>query len=149
MLMAKKKGAVKVEEHRRVTLMSSAYKVYATVLANRFVKEIEEKGIIPEWQAEFRKSKEVMENMYMLNYLMRSELESKRVVAALVDFRRRSTQWTERYWEGDWKKRGKQTLRERIMKIYEETRCMVRVKYRKRFWTTKKIRQRSAEPNAV
>lgn len=76
-----------------------------------------------------------MENMYTLNYLMRSELESKRVVAALVDFRRRSTQWTERYWEGDWKKRGKQTLRERIMEIYEETRCMVRV--RKRFWTTK------------
>lgn len=101
MPIAKKKGAVKVEEHRKVTLMSSAYKVYATVLANRFVKEIEEKGIIPEWQAEFRKSKEVMENMYTLNYLMRSELESKRVVAALVDFRRRSTQWTERYWEGD------------------------------------------------
>lgn len=48
MPIAKKKGAVKVEEDRRVTLMSSAYKVYATVLANRFVKEIEEKGIIPE-----------------------------------------------------------------------------------------------------
>lgn len=35
--------------------------------------------------------------------------------------------------------------RERIIKIYEETKCVVRIRieeeYRKRFWTRKKIRR--------
>lgn len=40
--VAKKRGAVKVEEHRGITLLSTAYKVYASVLANK-IKERERK----------------------------------------------------------------------------------------------------------
>lgn len=40
-----------------MTLMSTAYKVYAAVLANRLRKEIEEKELVPESQAGFRKER--------------------------------------------------------------------------------------------
>jgi len=68
-------------ERAGVMLMATAYKVYATILANRLEKEIEKKGIIPEWQAGFRKNKEVIDNIYTLNYLVGKEIErSKKVV---------------------------------------------------------------------
>lgn len=41
--VTKKRNAVKIEEHRGVTLLPTAYKVYASVLANKLRKEIEEK----------------------------------------------------------------------------------------------------------
>lgn len=38
--------------------MPIAYKVYAMVLVKRLRREIEEKGMLPERQAEFRKGRE-------------------------------------------------------------------------------------------
>jgi len=56
--IAKKRGAERVEEHRGgVTLMPTAYKIYAMVLAERLRREMEEKGMLPEGQAGFRKGK--------------------------------------------------------------------------------------------
>lgn len=43
MPVAKKKVAVKIEEHRGVRLLPTAYKVYASMLANKLRKEMEEK----------------------------------------------------------------------------------------------------------
>lgn len=63
--IAKKRGAREVGEHRGVTLMSSAYKIYAVVLANRLEREIEERGIVSESQAGFRKGRGVMDNIYI------------------------------------------------------------------------------------
>jgi len=58
------------------------------VLANRLEKEIEEKGIIPEWQAGFRKKKGVIDNIYTLNYIVGREIEKgRKVVVALVDLK--------------------------------------------------------------
>lgn len=45
------------EDHREVTLLSTAYKIYASVLANRLKKEMEEKDLMPEDQAGFRKGR--------------------------------------------------------------------------------------------
>lgn len=60
--IAKKRGAREVGEHRGVTLMSSAYKICAAVLANRLEREIEERGIVPKSQAGFRKGRGMMDN---------------------------------------------------------------------------------------
>lgn len=51
-----KKGEGKeVDDYRGVTLMSSLYKIYATVLSERLRKEIEDKGIISPNQTGFTK----------------------------------------------------------------------------------------------
>lgn len=54
--VAKKRRAVKVEEHREVTLLSTAYKVYASVLTNRLKKKIAKKEL-PKNQTVFRKGR--------------------------------------------------------------------------------------------
>ena len=46
--IAKKKRALKTGDHRGITLLPTAYKIYASVVANRLRKEVEEKGILPE-----------------------------------------------------------------------------------------------------
>lgn len=71
--VAKKKDAVKIEEHRDVTLLPTAYKVYASVLANKLRKEIEEKELIPKSQ-EFRKGRGIIDNIYCINYLVEREV---------------------------------------------------------------------------
>lgn len=54
-----------------MTLLSTAYKVYTAILADRLEKEVEEKGIVPEWRAGFRKRKGMMNDIYTV---MRREL---------------------------------------------------------------------------
>lgn len=67
--IAKKSGAKRVEEHREVTLLLTAYKIYATVLAEKL-----EKGMLPEGQAGLRKGRGVIDNIYVLNYLVEREV---------------------------------------------------------------------------
>lgn len=50
----KREGGV-VEDYRGVTLMSTLYKVYTSVLAERLREEVEEKRIVPHNQTGFRK----------------------------------------------------------------------------------------------
>lgn len=57
--------------------MPSLYKIYASALAERIRKEVEEKGIIPQNQRGFRKGMETMDNIYVLNYMVNRQLEKK------------------------------------------------------------------------
>ena len=52
----------RVENYRGITLLNSACKVYAMVLTERLRKEIEDKEILPESQAGFRKGRSTMDN---------------------------------------------------------------------------------------
>lgn len=45
----------RIEEYRGVTLMSTLYKVYTTVLAGRLKKELEERDSVPHNQTGFKK----------------------------------------------------------------------------------------------
>lgn len=83
----KKGEGERVEEYRGMTLMSTLYKVYATVLAGRVKKELEEKQSIPHNQTGFRKG--IIDNIYVLNYLINKRVEKKKgkLVALFVDFK--------------------------------------------------------------
>lgn len=86
--MAKKRRTVKIEEHREVTLLSTAYKVYASVFANRLRKEIEEKELVPKNQTSVQKRKEMIDNIYCVNYLVGREVRrGEKIVAAVVDLK--------------------------------------------------------------
>lgn len=63
-----KKGDVgKVSDYRRVTRTQTAYKIYATVLAERLRKEMEGKRILPPSRLGFREGTGTMDNIYVLN----------------------------------------------------------------------------------
>lgn len=55
-------------------LLSTTYKIYTSILSNRLKKKIEEKSLMPESQAAFRKGRGVIDNIYCLNYLVGREV---------------------------------------------------------------------------
>lgn len=64
----KKGEGENVEEYREVTLMQTAYKMYASVLPERLRNEIEKKNLLPPNQTEFRRG---MGTIYTItNYLI-------------------------------------------------------------------------------
>ena len=75
--IVKKGGGEEVKDYRGVTLMSSAYKIYAAILAGRLEKEIEGKMMIPNNQVGFRKGVGTMDNIYVLNYLLGKHICSR------------------------------------------------------------------------
>lgn len=70
----KKGEGNRVEKYRGVTLTSTLYKVYASVLANRRNREVEKKDLVPQNQTGFRKGLGTVDNIYVLNYLINKQL---------------------------------------------------------------------------
>ncbi|XP_025163183.1 uncharacterized protein LOC112590540 [Harpegnathos saltator] len=87
-IVKKGEGRV-VGEYRGVTLMNTLYKIYASVLAGRLRKEVEEKGLIPQNQTGFRKGLGVIDNIYVMNYVINRQLGRKggKLVALFVDLK--------------------------------------------------------------
>jgi hypothetical protein len=79
----------RAENYRGITLLNTGYKLYASVLSERMKREIEEKGVLPDSQAGFRKGRGTMDNVYILGHLIRNELRKKggRMCVLFVDFR--------------------------------------------------------------
>lgn len=69
----KKGGRDKLRNYRGITLLNTAYKIYAMVLQNRLKKEIEEKKLLPETQAGFRRGRSIIDNIFILNYIVNRE----------------------------------------------------------------------------
>lgn len=98
--------------------------------------------MIPEGQAEFRKGRGAVDNIYTLNYVVEREIaRRKKIVAIFINlkaaFDRELSIGKESRGE-----RGKR-LRESIMEIYEETRSVVKVEgiMGKKFWTERNVKQ--------
>lgn len=97
--------------------------------------------MLPESQVGFRKGKEVMDNIYTLNYVVKREIaRGNKIVVTFVDLKTAFDSVDRGVLGRSLEERGASVrLRERIMKIYEETRSVVRVGDRvgKKFWTEK------------
>jgi hypothetical protein len=79
----------RAENYRGITLLNMGYQLYPSVLSERMKREIEEKGVVPDRQAGFRKGRGTIDNVYILDHLAKSELKKKegRMCALFVDFR--------------------------------------------------------------
>lgn len=64
--LLKKGNPNKLKNYRGITLMATAYKIYTDIIRKRLVLEIEEKKILPDNQAGFRKGKSTIDNIYIL-----------------------------------------------------------------------------------
>jgi len=62
----------KVGNYQGISLLCTAYKIYAEVLRNRLESEMEEKDIVPKSQAGFKKNRSMIDNI-MINHLMQRE----------------------------------------------------------------------------
>jgi len=87
--VGKKGEGEKVEDYGEVTLMTSAYKTYVTILAGRIREEVEERRIMPTNQAGFRKGMGTMNNIFTLNYLINKQLSKRKglFVALFIDLK--------------------------------------------------------------
>lgn len=141
----KKGNPDETRNYRGITLMSTAYKLYTEVIRRRLVSEIEEKGILPDGQAGFRKGRATMDNIYILNHLIqRTKGRGHRLYTLFVDLKAafdlvdRDTLWE------TMKRMGiSKYIIERIKEIYEETKVRVRIgeNLSEEFWTFKGLKQ--------
>lgn len=72
-LIYKKRDKNKATNYREITLRTG-YKIYAINLQERLEREVEEKRILPETQAGFRKERNTMDNIYILNYAIGKDI---------------------------------------------------------------------------
>jgi hypothetical protein len=126
--------------------LNTAYKVYAMIVEERLMKEMNERGALPDGQAGFRKGRGTMDNVYILNHIIGNEIKKKgsKIYAFFVDLKAAFDN-VERdlLWEYLRKKGINEHLVTKIEEIYEETISRVRVDGRvsECFKTYKGVRQ--------
>ena len=65
-----------VKNYRGITLLNTAYKIYASILNDMLVKELE--GKLGEEQLGFSKGKGTIDAIYILNHIVNRELTIRR-----------------------------------------------------------------------
>jgi len=80
-----------IPNYRGISLLCTAYKIYAEIIRRRLVEEVEEKKALPESQMGFRKGRSTMDNIYILNHVIQREKikrkEEKKVYALFIDLK--------------------------------------------------------------
>lgn len=125
---SKKRGARGMEDDKGITLIPTAYKIYAMVLAERLREEMEEEEMLPKGQAGFRIERGLINNVYTLNYVVeRGMKRGEKVMAMCVDLKAAFDSVDRGILARSLEERGvSERLRARIIEIYEETRSVVR-----------------------
>lgn len=142
-----KKGSKdSASNYRGITLLNTSYKIYATILQGKLMKQIEEKNILPETQAGFRKQRSGIDNIFILNHAIDAEISEKggAVYCFFVDFKAAFDLINR---EKLWKKMEElgidQRLIRRIKEIYEATQNVIQAgdNTSDSFWTKVGVRQ--------
>lgn len=74
----KKGDKDRATNYRGITLLNTAYKIYAMIIEERLKQEIEKGKILPDTQAGFRKNRSTMDNIYILNYALEKKINKKK-----------------------------------------------------------------------
>lgn len=135
-----------MEDYRGVTIMTTLYKIYAGVLANKLREEVEREGMIPPNQTGFRRGIGTIDNIYVLNYMINKQIEKKggKLVAMFVDLRAAFDSVDREELIKAMRKRGvREGLIERVEELLRETKSRMKIggRVRGEFWITKELRQ--------
>lgn len=142
-----KKGKQEVvENYRGISLLCTAYKIYAEILRNRSDEEVERRELLPENQCGFRRGRGTMDNIFVLNHLVQGIKKDKdfKFYALFVDLKAAFDNVDRRkLWDILEEKGINQKIISRLMDIYEDTETAVRTEERlaRFFRTTKGVRQ--------
>lgn len=141
----KKGDPNEVGNYRGISLLNTAYKIYAAIINERLKKDIEGKGILPDGQAGFRKCRSTIDNVYILQHAVEMELLKKKgkLFAFFMDLKAAFDKVPrELLWKVMEQRGVRRGLIERIKEVYETTRNVVRANGESTaFWTTSGIRQ--------
>lgn len=140
----KKEEKSVVGNYRGVTLLNTAYKIYASILNDRLRAVAEEK--LQESQFGFRKGRGTADAIFVLNYIVNKELKKKggKVFAFFVDLKAAFDNVDRQELNERMKAIGTEDhLRRRIIEIYRETKNTVKIGERRTetFWTERGVRQ--------
>jgi len=133
-----------VKNYRGVTLMDTAYKIYANILNERLKREVE--GKLEEGQFGFREGRGTMDAIYILNYMVNKETAKKKgkIYAFFADLKAAFDKVNRvKLREMLRKANIEEQLRRRVMETYMETKNKVKVGNEKseEFWTRSRVRQ--------
>jgi len=141
----KKGEGRKVEEYRGVTIMTTLYKIYAGILEEKLREETESKRMIPQNQVGFRKDMGVMDNIYVVNYLINRQLgKGKGLTMMFIDLKAAFDSVDRRVLIEALEERGvRKDLVERVKEMLRETKSRVRIGEETggNFWTGRGLRQ--------
>jgi len=137
-----------IGNYRGISLLCSAYKVYAEILRNRLETEVERMDLIPESQTGFRRGRSILDNIFILNHVMQREKrygeEDGRVYLFFVDLKAAFDKLDKNRLREELRRIGiKEELVRGVEKIYEETIVTVRTGkgLSRSFRTTKGVKQ--------
>lgn len=76
------------ENYRPIALVNSVTKIFTCVVTNRIVQWAKKENLLPEFQSGFRKHRSCIDNIFVLNALVQSRVDTKggRLYALFVDF---------------------------------------------------------------
>ncbi|XP_023319410.1 uncharacterized protein LOC111694680 [Trichogramma pretiosum] len=85
-----KKGEVNnTSNYRGISLLPTAYKIYTEIIRGRLVKELDEKKVLPEGQAGFRKGRSTMDNLFVMKYLVqKAKKDKEKIYATFIDLKK-------------------------------------------------------------
>jgi len=144
-----KKGDPDVtSNYRGISLLCTAYKIYAELLRRRLEGEVEMREGLPETQMGFRVGRSIMDGIFMLQHLVqrgRAEEEKEKKIYAFFADLKAAFDNVDRdlLWETLRKMRIRKGLIRRLERIYERTEVMVRTVegLTEKFETRKGVRQ--------
>ena len=125
----KKGDREKVSNYRGITILNTAYKIYAMVLEKRLKEELEKNHIIPETQAGFRSGRSTIDNIFILNYVANREIQKKggKLYTFFADLSAAFDKVDRVKLQNIMKKKEiSKCLRMRIGEIYKETRNTIK-----------------------
>jgi len=142
----KKGDPTKIENYRGISLLNSAYKIYAGIITERLKEEAEREKALQETQAGFRKRRGTMDNVYILQHVIKRELGKKggRIFGFFIDLKAAFDKVDrEELWIAMEKRGISIGLINRIKEIYRSTKNAVKVHggVSDWFWTEKGLRQ--------
>lgn len=114
--------------YRGITLMNTAYKIYASVLNERIKHVVEDK--LEKGQFGFRFGRGIVDALYAMNYVMNRGITKKegKVFAFFADLKAAFDKVNRiKLQEMLRKVRIEEKLRKRIIETYKETKNMVRI----------------------
>ena len=126
----KKGNKTDVKSYRGISLLDTTYKVYAAILSDKLRQEVEEKCLLPDSQAGFRKSRSTIDNIYALNYLIEKVISKTggSLYAFFIDFSAAfDTINRPMLWRAMQKMSITEAIRSRIENIYADTTCIVKI----------------------
>jgi len=142
----KKGDQDRAENYRGISLLGTAYKIYAEILRRRIEEEVERLRMLPESQCGFRKGRGTIDNIFILNHLIQREgmKEEKKIFATFIDLRAAfDNVEREKLWELMERKGIDGKLVGRLRRMYEDTWSTVRTEdgLTEHFSTRKGVKQ--------